>query len=291
MSHLPQSLTEADHASLIRAYERLEFPSFAARLSSVVGTPIERGVKLLPREWSFNIQRCAENAVGKALDIAIRKVQEKPDARSDELRYRLLGMASGALGGFLGAPGLLLELPFTTTLMLGSIADIARSQGEDLDTLEARMACMEVFALGGRSDGDDAAETGYYGLRLALEMPIASATSFLAQSGVAARGNVPVLVNLIRSLAERFGVVLSQKTMLEILPVIGAAGGAFINHAFIQHYQEMAHCHFTIRRLERKYNPQFIRSAYRRIGEKRSLTSRKVIPPNRRLPRLSEAAA
>jgi len=41
------------------------------------------------------------------------------------------------------------ELPISTAMMLRSIADIAHSQGEDLEDMEARLSCLEVFALGG----------------------------------------------------------------------------------------------------------------------------------------------
>jgi hypothetical protein len=39
--------------------------------------------------------------------------------------------------------------------------------------------------------------------------------------GTTLSGTAPVLVNLIRPLAERFGVVLSQKAAAEIIPIIG----------------------------------------------------------------------
>jgi len=289
MSPSRQSLTLADEASLIRAYERLEYPSFAARLSSVVGTPIEMGMKLLPRQWYVHIHQCAENGISRALDVVIAKQKQQAPGLADDRRYKMLGIASGAVGGFFGGPALLVELPLTTTFMLGSIVSIAHSHGEDIESLETRMACMEVFALGGRSASDKAAETGYYGLRMALELPIASASRFLGQSGVGIKRDVPVLVNLIRSLAERFGVVLSQKAVAEIVPILGAAGGAFINHAFIHHFQEMARSHFTIRRLERRYNRAVVQSAYERIRDGRgSLKEIKRIP---RLPKLPAPGA
>jgi hypothetical protein len=284
MSQSRLTFSKADESSLIRAYERLEYPSFAGRLSSVVGTPIEMAMKLLPRPWHLGIRRCAEDSIGRALDAAIANTGRKTGGRSDDRRHQMLGMASGAVGGFFGGPALLLELPVTTAIMLVAIVDIARSQGEDIGSLETRMACMEVFALGGRADVDDAAETGYYGLRLALELPIASASRFLSRPGAAAAGDVPVLVNLIRSLAERFGVVLSQKAAAGIVPVIGAAGGAFVNSVFIRHFQDMAHGHFTIRRLERQYNPDLVRSAYQRIRQNRgAFQHRAPLPPSRRL--------
>lgn len=292
MSYLPQSISKADESILLRAYAHLENPSFAARLSNVVGTPIEMGMKLLPRQWYVSVQRCAETSIGRVLDLAITNVSQKTGHYSSDRRYQLLGMASGAIGGFFGGPALLLELPVTTTLMLSSIVDIARSKGEDIHALETRLACMEVFALGGRSDSDDAAETGYYGLRMALELPIAHASSFLSKPGATLSGNAPALVNLIRSLTERFGVALSQKAAAEIIPVIGALGGAFVNSVFIRHFQLMAHSHFNIRRLERKYAPDLIQSAYERIRHNQNrLHYQKLTPPNRRVPKLSKALA
>ncbi|MBS1212703.1 MAG: uncharacterized protein H6R26_1320 [Proteobacteria bacterium] len=266
MSILPQPLSRTDEISLIQAYQHLEYPSFAARLSNVVGTPIEMALELLPRAWKFRVQRCAEAGVGKALNLAISNVRGKQGMRSSDRRYKVLSMATGAIGGFFGAPALLLELPLTTTLMLSSIADIARSEGENLETLDTRLACMEVFAFGGRSNLDNATETGYYGLRVALEAPIACASAYLAGQGVMTRTPAPVLVSLITTIAERFGVVLSEKAVAEMVPIIGAAGGAFINNVFMQHFQDMARSHFTIRRLERKYSPDLVQACYERIG-------------------------
>jgi len=39
-------------------------------------------------------------------------------------------LVSGAVGGFFGLPGLIVELPISTTLMLRSIADIAEARAK-----------------------------------------------------------------------------------------------------------------------------------------------------------------
>lgn len=265
MSVLPTFLSPTDRQQLRRAYEALEHPSFAIRLSNFVGTPIEMGFKLLPRRWYQRFHQYAERAMWGALDIAIHSLKDKRGPSSDRY-YQLLGTAGGAVGGFFGGPALLLELPFTTTLMLKAIADIAREEGEDLADLETRMACLEVFALGGHAQDDDAAETGYYGLRLALEAPIAGASRYIAQNGVGQRGGAPVLVDAIMAVSRRFGVTLSERAAAKVVPVIGAVGGAAINHLFIQHFQDVARGHFTIRRLERTYGARLIRSEYRKLA-------------------------
>ena len=48
--------------------------------------------------------------------------------------------------------------------------------------------------------------------------------------------------------------------------VLGAAGGAAINFAFMDHFQSLAKGHFTVRRLERIYGPEPVRAEYQRIS-------------------------
>jgi hypothetical protein len=266
MTSLPMSLTREDYLSLKLAHTHLETPSFAVRLSNVIGTPIEMGLKLMPRGIYQSLQRAAEKGVWRALNAATSGLQHKRGPARD-VRYKIAGIAGGAVGGFFGGPAILLELPLTSLVMLRAIADIARAEGEQLDSLETRMACLEVFALGGRSADDDAADLGYYGLRLALEAPIAGATRYIAQNGVVSRAGSPLLVDLIATVSRRFGATVSERAAAKIIPVIGSVGGAFINHVFIQHFQDMARGHFTIRRLERKYGPRLIRSQYDRLSK------------------------
>lgn len=268
MKNLPMTLSHEDSLSLVRAYEHLENPSFAIRLSNLIGTPIEMGLKLLPRAWYLKLYRCTENAVWKALNVAIHSLRDKR-GKSGDVSYKLVGAASGAVSGFFGAPALLLELPFSTTVMLRAIADIARTEGEDMDAMETRLACVEVFALGGRSNEDDAADLGYYGVRLALQTPITNASRFLARGGVANGPGSPLLVDFITTVSRRFGVTVSEKAAAEIIPVMGALGGAFLNTVFIQHFQDMARGHFTVRRLERKYGPALVRAEYGRLDRTR----------------------
>lgn len=266
MTHMPVALSKADREDLVRAYQYLENPSFAARLSSVIGTPIELTLKLLPKQWYRYLHRYVEAAIEGCLDVAMTSLVSKPvDVPAANVYHKAMCILTGVVGGFFGGPALVLELPATTTIMLRTIADIARSQGEDVDSLETRLACMEVFALGGRSKEDDAADTGYYGIRLALEASISNASRFIAGQGMNHRAGAPALVKLISTISQRFGVVISEKAAAEFIPVIGAVGGAFINTIFIQHFQDMAWSHFTIRRLERKYSPVLIQAEYEKI--------------------------
>jgi hypothetical protein len=201
-------------------------------------------------------------AVGRLLKAAVQHLGRVPP-RSERF-YRRLGRGTGALGGLFGGPALLVELPFTTLIMLAAIAEIARGEGEDLNRLETRLTCLEVFALGGRSKADDAADTGYYGLRLALEASVRQASRHIAERGLS-RNGAPAISRMILVISERFGLVLSEKAAAELLPLAGALGGALINDLFIRHFQAMARSHFAIRRLERRYGRDCIETEYQKL--------------------------
>lgn len=53
-----------------------------------------------------------------------------------------------------------------------------------------------------------------------------------------------------------------QTVAAQALPVVGAVGDAAANYAFIEHFQVVARGHVTVRRLERLYGKEKIRSEY-----------------------------
>ena len=262
---LPIALEAGDQALLRKSYYALEHPSLAARLSGVIGTPIELAVHLLPRAWYQQVQGVAEMVITKSLRTAL-STMHRHELSAHELYHKGLVAASGGVGGLFGLPGLLLELPITTTLMMRGIAEIARDEGEDIDTADTQMACVQVFALGGTTETDDAAETGYYGVRLALSGYMTAAVTQVAQQGLHAE-SAPFVLKIISMIASRFGVVVSQRAALQILPIVGALGAATVNTIFMQHFQDIARAHFTVRRLERKYGEAFVRARFRELEE------------------------
>jgi hypothetical protein len=139
------------------------------------------------------------------------------------------------------------------------MVDIARGEGENIHTVETQLACLEVFALCSNSQTDNDAETGYYATRTALARAVSEAEKGIAEEGA------PAIVRLISKIAIRFSVPVSEKFAAQSIPAIGAAGGAAINLIFINHFQDMARGHFTIRRLERKYGTKVVQSEYERL--------------------------
>jgi hypothetical protein len=94
-----------------------------------------------------------------------------------------------------------------------------------------------------------------------LAKTVTEAARFVAERGVINEG-APILLKFVSKVAARFGVVVTQKVAAQALPVVGALGGAAVNYAFIEHFQDVARGHFTVRRLERLYGKEKIRSEY-----------------------------
>jgi hypothetical protein len=258
------SLSQADAEALRTAKSLLEHPSLAAKITSIVGTPMAKGFDLLPATWSEVVTSATRIALEQALHIALLTVDETGKRTSSNRMHKVAVAAVGAAGGLFGLPALAVELPVSTTVILRSIADIARSEGELLQSPEAKLACLQVFAFGGPSQGDDAMTTGYFTIRASLAKAVSEAARDIGQKGMVQEG-APAIVRFMTQVASRFGVAVSEKLAAQAVPMVGAVGGALINSVFIDHFQDIARGHFTIRRLERRYGPERIKQAYDNI--------------------------
>jgi EcsC protein family len=254
-------LSQEDDEVLRHAKRLLEHPSLAAKLTSIVGTPMAKGFDLLPATWSEVVTSATRIALEQALNVALLTVDDTGTRASSNRIHKLAAAVVGAAGGLFGLPALAVELPVSTTVILRSIADIARSEGESLQSPEAKLACLEVFALGGSSPGDDATTTGYLTIRASLAKAVSEAARHVGQKGIAREG-APAIVRFMTQVASRFGVTVSEKLAAQAVPMVGVVGGALINSVFIDHFRDIARGHFAIRRLERTYGPERIKQAY-----------------------------
>jgi hypothetical protein len=253
---LPPSQQEV----LRRAIHDLENQDFAAQLADYAGKPIERVMRLMPKVASRQINKAVEKAILNCLNVAISSIAPRSKAPPAQRAASVMAGISGGVSGFFGLAALPIELPVTTMLMLRAIADIARHHGEDLSTLEARLACVEVFALGAPRSGRRA-DFGYYASRALLGRLTADAATLFLERG-AANLSAPVLGGLATEIATRFSVVVSERSAASALPVLGAVGGATVNLLFMNHFQRVARGHFAIRRLEREYGSSVVRRLY-----------------------------
>jgi hypothetical protein len=258
-------LNNADQQDLALAVDLLEHPSFAAKVTNLIGGPVERAITMLPDGLSEKLLSSTQKALSKALDLAVSSLDERYRGEPANGAHRVLTTVSGAIGGALGLMALTVELPISTTLMLRSIADIARSEGEQITDVHAKLACLEVFALGGTSQEDDGAETGYFAVRAALAGAMTEAAKYLTQHGLTGSG-APAIVRFLSKIASRYSIQVSEKAAAQAIPLLGAAGGATINLLFMDHFQNMARGHFIVRRLERAHGKEPVQDAYRQLA-------------------------
>lgn len=259
---------DVESLELLReAKETLESRGLADRLTELIGAPIMASVKMLPDVAERAISKAVEKSLRVALDVAVSSLGKRQGGAPRLWRHKIAATVTGAAGGAFGMAAVAAELPMSTAIILRSVADIARSEGEDLTDLEARLACLEVFAIGPDSTGvqlGDETQVGYFAIRAALGKQISSAADHLVRRS-AADTMAPPLVRLVSMIGKRFGVVVSEKVAAQAVPVVGAIGGALINSYFIDHYQDLARAHFTIRRLERQFGETAVQEAYRNI--------------------------
>ncbi|MEW6438494.1 MAG: EcsC family protein [Pseudomonadota bacterium] len=264
LGDLSESIAPEHQKALQIARTYLERPDFAARLAEYAGRPVEHIFRVMPRVANARLNKAVETTILSCLKLAIGSLRERPRRRPASRTSSVLAGINGGVSGFFGLAALPVELPLTTTLMLREIADIARHHGEDLSNLEARLACIEVLGLGTRRP-QGGLEVGYYASRAMLSKLVADASSHLIERGVTGV-SAPAVSSLLAEIIRRFGLVASERVAASALPVAGALGGATVNFLFMNHFQRVAHGHFTIRRLERHYGREIVRGYYQSLS-------------------------
>ncbi|MSQ81928.1 MAG: EcsC family protein [Myxococcales bacterium] len=270
-----------DLRAIAAAADYLENPRFLMRVADLVGRPAEALLKRLPDRAHRAMAKAVDAAMHKALDLAIGSLHS--GAHGSPSLHSAGAAALGGVAGFFGLPGLAVELPLSTALMLRSIAAIAHSQGADLSDPGVRLECLTVLALGGQMPSPidvevqgshetahlDAMDSAYWTARLGLAVALRQAASHVATSGAArltatdlAKGSSAAVGKLLAKVAARFQIVVSEKSVAQAVPVAGAVAGAALNAAFAEHFNEVARHHFGLRRLERQCGEAAVRKAY-----------------------------
>lgn len=271
----PQQLSNEDFELLKASKHSMENLGFAIKAVNSVGSVAETTIKFLPEKVLVKLQKSTQSILLGVVKTNLLTIQKKGSLKKpSKVMYKSIVTGAGAVSGFFGSStGLgtaifLGELTLTTKFLMRTIMDIARSEGEDIYSLEGQLACLEVFALGGSSKDDDSLETSYYTTRTALNSSIQKVTASGMKTvldGVVASANAvgsKSITNFVSKIAARFSILLSEKFVAQIVPVVSAATGGTLNYIFVEHFQKMATAHFTIRRLERNYGEEYIKKVY-----------------------------
>ena len=92
------SLAKEDLDDLKYAKSLLENPSLAARISNLLGTPIEKGFEHLPAKWKDIVRSVTEKSLKKALSFAVKTMDDKTRPASSDKTHKILVFATGAGG-------------------------------------------------------------------------------------------------------------------------------------------------------------------------------------------------
>ena len=279
MNHTTNVITPEDKETLVLAKSSMQNLGWAIRNVNKIGNTVETGISYVPEKVLVKVQKITESVLLKIIKanlLTIKKNQtfKKPSKNT----YKSIVTGTGALSGFFGSStgfGTAIfasEVTLTTKFLMRTIMDIARSEGEDIYTLEGQMACLQVFALGGDSIDDDGMETSYYTTRMALNSALNNVSTAGIKisleslvKGASALGSNAV-GNFLSKIAARLSLLISEKFLAQAVPIVGAIGGGGLNYVFVDHFQNMATAHFTIRRLERKYGEAEVKSIYEAIN-------------------------
>lgn len=252
---------------LVRAVLFLEKTGLAGKYATLTSGGLDRAIAVLPKPLNRRVTR----SIDKSIDYCLRFILRPPlGTRSRRPRRKLgllLASIGGGVGGALGISGAFIELPLMTTLILRSIAETALYYGEDLTTLEGRLACVEVLALGGRPRVGSS-RVSYYSTRAHLARLAGNSSYFFLEKGMSA-ASAPLINRLLTEATRRLGFALSERVLVGALPLVGAAAGSVVSLLLLRHFQNVATAHFTVRKLERMYGVLLIRHHYRDIQNAR----------------------
>ena len=71
------NLNPSDHQDLTRAVNLLENPSFAAKVTNLIGAPVEKAIMMLPDGVSEKLVGTTQKVLSKVMDLAVSTLDER----------------------------------------------------------------------------------------------------------------------------------------------------------------------------------------------------------------------
>lgn len=248
---------------LHKAVLLLENQGFARLINNVAGKPTEKALQLVPRRFKRQIDKHVNRALIAALNVALVSLDKKADDTSNSWKPVIASSIAGGISGLFGVAGFAAELPVTTTMILRSIADIAKHNGEDLTSISAKLACVEVLALGTPVE-EKHTQSSYFISRDHFVRFSGNAAEALSIAGVNAIQG-PAVNGFLGEIGAKFAIVVWERAATSSIPVIGLVGGSAGNALFMKYFLDLASGHFIVRKLERKYQTSLVRMKYMEI--------------------------
>lgn len=90
------TISPEDKDVLRHAKDTLENPGLAAKITNLIGLPLERAMAQLPNKWLGRIQRATEKSLLTALDVALSTVETQRQISKKNGVHRLIVAGTGA---------------------------------------------------------------------------------------------------------------------------------------------------------------------------------------------------
>ena len=174
-------LSHEDQEALRYAKALLENPGLAAKITGLIGMPIEKALKLLPEKWAMVVNEATRRSLETALQAALLTLDDKPQSNSWEFLHSLRSRRPAREEAPSDCWVSQSNCPYPPPSCCVLSPDIARSEGERLRTPGAKLACLEVFALAGAATSDDASESAYFLIRGALAKSVSEAARYITE--------------------------------------------------------------------------------------------------------------
>ena len=231
-----QGLSQSDVEALRAAVAALERQSFATRLAGLASRQLSFGAMTLPPRLQAAVAAATQKALAAAMKMALASLDAQP---AKELHTH--SPASG------GADGRRRRRRWTSE-------PAARTAGVDDDhaaldrgncagrgrgpASPGRRPCLSRSFCAGRPFRRRRRSRGRLSRapRASREIRVRRCTFYDCPSDLQRSG--ACLVCLIGAIWARFGMVVSQKTAAQAVPIIGAISGAAINVAFTEHFRK-----------------------------------------------------
>ena len=176
---------------------------------------------------------------------SIEELKHKDLKLSDKLADGVKNWAvaiSGVEGGgtgWVGLPGLIVDIPALITLSLRTIHKIGLCYGYECYTPEERMRVYQIMSAAGANTMKE--KVAAITFMRSLEIMIAKTTwKKIAEKAAANKVGQAALINAVRTIAKQLGINITKRKALAAIPILGLGISAAMNMAFIKDVAEAA---------------------------------------------------
>lgn len=219
-------------------------------ISGVVGLCNDAAQWSVRQEAIYDQFRDAGHALETSADLASLTLEDIDRVVGFlAAKYKGIAAVEGATTGYVGLPGIVVDVPALVTLNLRAIGEYATYYGFDVAMQQERLFAMHVLGLA--SSPKDAAKQVAMAQLVRIARDVATRKTWAALEEHA-------FVQVIQQIARAVGVRLTKAKLAQVVPAAGAAVGLGFNAYYTARVCDAAYYLYRERFLAEKYGPDVI---------------------------------